>query len=78
MKNLVESIHKLAEVKADWVIVDQFARDCFNKKFPGPYPANTWKAYNSFDIISEGKIRVNYSHGWGDMEDEESFIVEIQ
>lgn len=36
------------------------------------------KSYSDFDIISETKIRVNYTYGGGDMDFNDSFTVEIE
>ena len=78
MESIVESMGRLLAVEGDHDIVDAFAREKFYEKFRGKGSSCSGFEYRGFHVLSEGQLRIDYIHWWGDMESADSFTVEIQ
>lgn len=79
METIKESLKILASVEKHRELIDKFARNKYIERFEKTkYQHGTYHSYSDFDIISETKIRVNYTYGGGDMDFNDSFTVEIE
>lgn len=77
-----DSIKKLYSARENQDIVDKFAREAYNEKFPdaNEFQKGSYHGYKGFDIIDEHTIRVNYVFGsiHGDFDYNESFIIDVK
>lgn len=79
MENIKKSLEVLAKVANHRAIINEFARSKYNERFEKTkHQDGTYHSYSDFDIISETKIRVNYTYGGGDMDFNDSFTVEVE
>lgn len=79
METIKESLKILASVEKHRELLDKFAHSKYNERFEKTkHQEGTYHSYSDFDIISETKIRVNYTYGGGDMDFNGSFTVEIE
>jgi hypothetical protein len=79
METIKESLKILASVEKHRDSIDKYARNKYNERFDSKkHQEGTYHSYSSFDIISDAKIRVNYTYGGGDMDFNDSFTVEIE
>ena len=79
METIKESLKILVSVEKHREKLDTFARSKFNERFEKTkYQDGTYPSYSNFDIISETKIRVNYTYGGGDMDFNSSFTIELE
>lgn len=78
MKNIKKSLVILTSVKSHRDIVDKFARNEYKERFKGmKKQLGTYHAYSGYEVISESELKVKFSHGAGDMDFDDYFIVEI-
>lgn len=79
--NIQESIRAIMSVSTHQKILANFARSKYNEKFPPPRVTGNynqgWNSYKGFVIISDKEIKVEYSYGYGDMEYDDSFSVDL-
>ena len=79
MESIKESLKILASVEIHRENLNTFARSKYNERFgTKKHQEGTYHSYSDFDIISETKIRVNYTYGGGDMDFNDSFTVDIE
>jgi len=79
METIKESLKILASVEKHRDLLDKFARSKYNERFDSrKHQHGTYHSYSDFDIISDTKIRVNYTYGGGDMDFNDSFTIEIE
>lgn len=79
METIKESLKILASVEKHRELLDNFARSKYYERFEKrKYLDGAYHNYIGFDIISETKIRVNYTYGGGDMYFNGSFIIELE
>jgi len=79
MKTIKESLKILASVETHRELLDKFARSKFDERFEKrKHQEGNYIGYSNFDILSDTQIRLNYIYGGGDMEINDSFIVDIE
>lgn len=79
--NIQESIRAIMSVSKHQKLLSDFARSKYDEKFPskritGNYNQG-WHSYKGFVIISDSKIEVKYSYGYGDVEYDDSFTIDL-
>ncbi len=79
--NIQESIRAIMSVSIHTKFVAEFARSKYDEKFPskritGNYNQG-WNSYKGYTIISDSKIEVKYSYGYGDIEYDDSFTIDL-
>jgi hypothetical protein len=78
MKDIKESVKILFSTEEHRKIVNKFARAAYDEKFKNKKSQEgAYHAYDTFEILSENKIRVKYTYGGGDMDFNDSFNIEI-
>ena len=78
METIKESLKILASVEKHRETLNNYARSKYNERFKDiKHQHGTYHSYSGFDIISETKIRVNYTYGAGDMDFNDFFIIEF-
>lgn len=76
--NIQESIIAIMNVSAHTKAVEKFARSKYDEKFPFfKYNKQGFHYYTGYEIYSDTKIRINYSYGSGEIEYDDSFIIDI-
>ena len=79
--NIQESIRAIMSVSNHTKFVAEFARSKYDEKFPSPRLTGNYNqgfhCYKGYEILSETKIRVNYSYGAGDIEYDDSFTIDL-
>jgi len=79
MENIKKSLEVLAKVANHRAVVNDFARSKYIERFSNEEkPIGTYHAYDGYDIISETKLKVNYTYGAGDMDFDDFFIIEFE
>ena len=79
MSTIKESVKAVLSVKDHKDILDKFARECYYNKFKDMKRQHgTYHSYNGFSVVSEDVIEVNFVHGAGDMDFDDSFKVNIE
>ena len=79
MENIKNSLQALAKVASHRAVINEFARSKYNERFGSiEKPLGTYHSYSGYDIISETKLRVEYTYGGGEMDYNGSFLVEIE
>ena len=79
--DIKKSLKVLFETEPDRKSVDEYARKCYDEKFPSTDSSrtlDTYHIYDTFEVVSETQIRVKYSFGGGDMAYDDSFVVEVK
>lgn len=75
---LKSSLRRVIAVEPDRKIVEKFAIQAYKEHFVNkPIQSGTWRGYESFEIISDKKIRIKYAFGAADMGYFEHFDVSI-
>lgn len=78
MENIKESIKILLSTAQHRKNIEEFARSKFNENSEiKTIHLDSWKSFEGFDILSETSIRVKYSYGGGNMEFNDSFILNL-
>jgi hypothetical protein len=75
---LKEAINTLIEADTAKKLVSDYAKNQYTERFKDTkHPYNAFHYYKSFDMLSPTNLRINFVYGAGDMEFNDSFIVEI-
>lgn len=78
MENIKESVKALHAVSDQQEKVGRFCRVKYDEKFPpSNNPNSGWHCYEGFRVLTETQLEINYSYGGGDMEFDDSFIVDL-
>ena len=79
MKDIKDSVKILFSNEKHREIVNKFARASYDEKFKGEkIQHGSYHSYDKFEILSETSIRVKYTYGYGDMDFNGSFDIEVE
>lgn len=79
METIKKAVLDLISVKESESLLNDFCRNKFYERHPREKVQHgAWQAYEGFDIISEFSIRIRFTYGGGDMEFNDSFIVNLE
>jgi hypothetical protein len=74
---LEQSIQNIIKVKSDQKILDDFAIERYDEKYP-PNISKGYHHYDTFKVIDENKIIVFFNYGTGDYDFNDSFGVDMR
>lgn len=79
MKHIRSGIGVLWSVEFIRADIEKFAKNKFDEKFKDKKPTYdySYNVYDKFEVISDHSIRIHYKYGGGDMEFDDSFVVEL-
>ncbi len=78
MENIKHAIEQLKSTEIYRSLVDNFAHQKFEERFENDtIQRGAWRSYRGFKIISDTKIEIEFSYGGGDIEFDDSFIVDL-
>ena len=75
--NIQESVKAVLEIGDHTKFVKDFAQSKYDEKFPVYYKLDDYYTYDGYVIISETKIRIDYSYLDKDQTVDSSFIVDL-